>query len=183
MKKFDIEDINTPDYWDTHQTAFDFGLRQEKYRDLMGEASSIVELGCGLSPFLSQIDVPHRFGIDFSPETIKKAKELYPGVTYYCENALATDFSNKIFDVSVAGELIEHLKNPENLVKEMVRITKKKVIISTPHLEFNDPEHLYEFDEQDLIDLLKPFGSVSCETIHSERFPGRSYIFATCELS
>jgi SAM-dependent methyltransferase len=183
MKKFDIPDINTPEYWNDNQTAFDFGLRQEKYKELMGEANSIVELGCGLSPFLSKIDVPHRFGIDFSPETVKKAKELYPGVTYYCENAVKTDFADKIFDVSVAGEVIEHLQSPEQLVNEMVRITKKRIIISTPHLEFEDPEHLFEFDEADLIELLEPFGKVSCETIHSERFPGRSYIFAICELS
>jgi RNA recognition motif-containing protein len=68
------------------------------------------------------------------------------------------------------------------LIEEMVRITKDKIIISTPHLEFQDPEHLFEYDEKDLIKMLSPYGKVKCETIKSDRFKGRSYTFALCEL-
>ncbi len=47
------------------------------------------------------------------------------------------------------------------------------MILSTPHLEFEDPEHLWEFEELDFFN--KGF---FVETLLSERFPGRSYIFA-----
>lgn len=182
MKRFDIPDINTPKYWDEHQTAFDFGLRQQMYSAIAGHGEMIVELGCGLSPFLYHSNFKERWGVDFSPETILKAKELYPTVNYCVSDATNTPFRDELFDVSVAGELIEHLENPNDLIIEMARITKRTIIISTPILEFVDPEHLWEFDEDELTALLSPYGKVLCNTVESERFPGRKYIFATCDL-
>lgn len=182
MKRFEVKDINTPAYWDSHQTAFDFGLRQEEYRRLAGKGGMIVELGCGLSPFLSQSLFTDPWGLDFSAATIRQCKEKYPGVMYVVGSAIQTPFDNKMFEVSVAGELIEHLENPKDLIAEMVRITKRRIIISSPKLEFQDPEHLWEFEPEDLVALLAPYGSAEAHEIKSERFPGRSYVFATCDL-
>ncbi len=185
MKHFNVPDINSAEYWDSHQTAMDFGLRQQKYLELAGEGYSICEMGCGRSPFLNHAKEKFLvcWGVDFSPETIKANRNDFPDIQFMEADVTDTRFRHKEFDVCVAGEVIEHMKEPEELIKEMVRITQKKIIISTPHLEFIDPEHLWEFTEEDLINLLKPYGEVKTETVHSERFPGRSYIFATCELS
>lgn len=182
MKTFKRKNINTPVYWDSHQTAVDFGLRQQKYSELAGTGFSIVELGCGLSPFLSQANFKMKAGVDYSSETIFSAMKKYLDVEYYIADCTKTPFPVKSFDVSVAGEVIEHLEDPQALINEMVRITKHKIIISTPILEFDDPEHLHEFDEKDLKKLLSPYGKVTCETIKSDRFKGRKYIFALCEM-
>jgi ubiquinone/menaquinone biosynthesis C-methylase UbiE len=175
MKSFSKKDINTPEYWDTHQTALDFGLRQKKYLALAGTGQGIVELGCGLSPMLHYADFHERVGVDFSFVTCDKARELYPNVTYVCADVVNTPFASQSFDVSVSGEVIEHLRQPDKLIKEMERITKKggKIIISTPILEFDDPEHLWEFDETYFIDR-----GFKTEVIASSRFAGRYYIFA-----
>ena len=176
MKKFDLPDINTKEYWDTHQTAFDFGLRQQKYLELAGSGERIVELGCGLSPMLDYAaSFSYAYGVDFSEETITKAQKLYPDVTYLCMEVINTGLSDNFFDAVVAGEVIEHLQDPIKLIDEMYRICKPggTMILSTPHLEFIDPEHLWEFEEDDF----KRWG-FQAETVHSERFPGRSYIFA-----
>ena len=178
MKKFNIENINTPEYWDNHQTALDFGLRQKTYLELAGIGNSIAELGCGLSPMLAHANIfEEKVGVDFSWETIKRAGLLYPDVTYRQADVTETYLPEAHFDVSVSGEVIEHLENPEALIEEMKRITKKggKIIISTPHLEFEDPEHLWEFDEAWFQER-----GFTTEVVHSERFPGRSYIFAFC---
>ncbi len=182
MKAFKIKNVNTPEYWDKNQTALDFGLRQQKYSELAGKGFSIVELGCGLSPFLSKANFKVKTGVDFSRKTIFECARIYQDVDFFISDCRNTPFPNKEFDVSVAGEVIEHLENPEALIKEMVRITKKKIIISTPILEFEDKEHLWEFNEKDLIQMLSPYGKVSCETLKSSRFKGRSYIFALCEM-
>ena len=176
MKKFNIPDINTKEYWDKHQTAFDFGLRQQKYLALAGSGKRIVELGCGLSPMLDHAaQFEYAYGVDFSEETVEKAQKTYPEVTYLCAEVINTGLTNDYFDAVVAGEVIEHLQDPKLLILEMNRICKPGgvMIISTPHLEFVDPEHLWEFEEEDF----KKWG-FSTETIHSDRFPGRSYIFA-----
>lgn len=182
MKNFKVKNINSESYWDTHQTAMDFGLRQQKYSDLAIGGFSIIELGCGLSPFLHKAPFQYKVGIDYSPKTIYEAQKLYPEVEYIIADCTNTPFPDKEFQVSVAGEVIEHLEDPTELINEMVRITKDRIIISTPHLEFEDPEHLFEYDEKDLIKMLSPFGKVTCETIKSSRFKGRSYVFALCEL-
>lgn len=176
MKQFNLPNINTPSYWNTHQTAMDFGLRQQRYADL-AVGDSVVELGCGLSPFLFHLSAEERWGIDFSPETIEICKEKYEGVNYLCEDVLHTSLPDKSTDTSVAGEVIEHLENPEDLIREMERITKKRIIISTPILEFEDPEHLWEFDEQYFKDR-----GFKTEVVESERFIGRKYIFAWKDL-
>jgi ubiquinone/menaquinone biosynthesis C-methylase UbiE len=177
MKRFNVTQINTPQYWDSHQTATDYGLRQQKYDDLAGIGDKIVELGCGLSPFLMSTKFVSKFGVDFSPKTLQEASERYPNVEFILSDCLKTPFIDKYFDVSVAGEVIEHLDDPEALISEMKRITKHKIIISTPNLEFDDPEHLWEFDEQ----WFRNRG-FNTEVVESERFPGRKYIFAVCEL-
>ena len=115
--------------------------------------------------------------MDFSPETIKSCDKRTGGVNYICEDIRKTSFGDKCVDVCVAGEVIEHLEDPEALIKEMERITKKRIILSTPQLEFQDPEHLWEFDEDYFIS--KGFKT---EVVESERFKGRKYIFAWKDL-
>lgn len=178
MKKLTDIQINTPDYWDEHQTAFDFGLRQQKYYEWVGKGDKICELGCGLSPFLAKSRFKEKWGIDFSKKTVEKARELYRGVNYFQCEATNTPFKDGYFDYVVAGEIIEHLDNPEDLIKEMLRIANKGVILSTPHLEFIDPEHLWEFGEHDFIEM-----GFDTQIIHSDRFEGREYLFAWKRLN
>lgn len=177
MKRCNKKNINTPSYWDKNQTALDFGLRQEKYLELAGKGYSICEVGCGLSPFLAHAldNFTFAFGLDFSPETIKRASKLYPEVIYYEQDAtnLVID---KVFDVVVAGEIIEHLEDPDKFIKQLEGMANK-VIISTPILEFNDREHLWQFDEEYFIK-----NGYKTELVHSDRFKGRSYIFAWKDL-
>lgn len=175
MKRCNIPDINTKEYWDSHQTSInDFGLRQQKYLELAGEGFSIIEVGCGLSAFLNGTleKFSLSLGLDYSPKTIERAKELYPKVVYM--EADANDLPDMpVFDVVVAGEVIEHLQDPDKFLKDLEKIGRK-VIVSTPILEFKDPEHLWEFDENYFIKK-----GYKTEVVHSDRFKGRSYIFAT----
>jgi len=173
--KFNIENCNTPEYWNLNQTALDYGLRQQKYLQLAGVGRNIVELGCGLSPMLEHACYfKEAWGVDYSPETIKKATELYPDVKYICADVRATGIESDFFDAVVSGEVIEHLEDPELLLKEMERICAWNgiMILSTPLLEFEDKEHLWEFDEEYFKERC-----FKTEVVESERFKGRKYIF------
>jgi ubiquinone/menaquinone biosynthesis C-methylase UbiE len=177
MEKINSKNINTIKYWDENIAEPDFGLRQRKYIKLAGKGDSIIELGCGMSPFLDKArkNFDKVYGLDFSLKTVEEAIKKYPEVNYFIGNATKTGFKDKEFDVSVAGELIEHLENPEQLIKELMRITKRRIIISTARMEYNDPEHLWKFEAKDF-----PFGKT--EEVESKRFPGRSYLFITIDL-
>lgn len=177
MERINSKNINNTKYWDEHIAEPDFGLRQKKYLKLAGKGDSIIELGCGMSPFLDKArkNFKNCVGLDFSDETRKEARKKFPEVHYFYGDATNTCFADKEFDVSVAGELIEHLEEPNKLLQEMMRITKRRIIISTAKMEYNDPEHLWEFEAKDF-----PFGEV--EEVKSKRFPGRSYLFITIDL-
>lgn len=177
MRRINTKNINTKAYWDRNIAKPDFGLRQQKYLELAGKGESIVELGCGMSPFLNKArkNFKECIGVDFSRITLREAKKKFPKVKYVYGSALDAPFYSNEFDVSVAGELIEHLEDPMELIDEMKRITKRRIILSTAKMEYNDPEHLWKFFKKDFF-----FGEV--EEIKSERFPGRSYLFVTIDL-
>jgi ubiquinone/menaquinone biosynthesis C-methylase UbiE len=179
MKRINKKNINDVSYWDNNIAQPEFGLRQEKYLNLAGKGDSIIELGCGLSPFLDKArnNFKKVVGLDFSVKTVIEARNKFEEVEYICGDALNTKLKDKEFDVSVAGEVIEHLEYPEKLLDEMARITKFRMIISTAKMEYNDPEHLWEFTAKDLEKLGKKYGRVKVEEVKSEWFPGRSYLF------
>ncbi len=128
---------------------------------------------------MSKVNFKRRIGLDFSPETVRLAQRMYPhGLGYIVGDITNTLFEDKSFDVSVAGEVIEHLEDPEALIKEMKRITNKRIVVSTPILEFKDPEHIWQLTGADFI-----YWGFRVEVIKSQRFPGRSYIFAVCDLT
>lgn len=179
MQRINKENINSIEFWDKNIAHPEYGLRQEKYLKLAGEGKRIIEVGCGCSPFLAVATAHFKetWGLDFSTETLKECRKLYPNVNYVLGNALCTPFKDNFFDVVVAGELIEHLEKPEVLIKEMARIGKT-LILSTARMEYDEPEHLWKFEKEDFIKLLSPYGKVETEEIDSQLFKGRNYLFA-----
>lgn len=184
MRRISSTNINTKEYWDQHIAEPEFGLRQEKYLELSGNGYNIVELGCGLSPFLDKAREQFKrvYGVDFSAKTIEESHKKFPEVYYFNSSAINVPCEDKKFEVSVAGELIEHLEEPEKLLEEMARITERRIIISTAKMEYNDPEHLWEFTKEDLQKMGEKYGKTEVEEIKSEWFPGRSYLFMTIDL-
>lgn len=165
-------------------------LRQEKYLELVGEGR-IVELASGLSYFLQMAKAKYPksecWGIDFSTvakEKMSKESSLESSVNYVVGNALDTPFKDNYFDYVVSGEFVEHLENPIELFKEMHRICKTGglMIISTPHLEFDDPEHLWKFEAEDIIKLFEEIGAknIKHELLKSD-IEGRYYIICYAE--
>lgn len=97
-----------------------------------------LDVGCG-------IEIYHRFfkgeviGIDIIPELIKEAKRLNPK-SYFLVGDIrkGLPFENKKFDFTLCSEVIEHLKPSENqeLLRELDRVTKGTIIITTPNVDF-----------------------------------------------
>ncbi len=42
-------------------------------------------------------------------------------------------FKNKSFDCTICTEVLEHLENPQEVFEELVRVTKKNIVISLPN--------------------------------------------------
>lgn len=119
-------------------------LREEivlKAMALDRPSGRILDLGCGDGCFLEHATT--RFaklapvGVDLSEGQIKKARTRMPG-GHFVEGSLSKEFpfSDNEFDVIYCGEVIEHLYDPDFLLKEAFRVLRPGgyLYMTTPNL-------------------------------------------------
>ncbi|MFT6793486.1 MAG: methionine biosynthesis protein MetW [Rubritalea sp.] len=127
------------DYWEKR------GKQEPKYRFVwveqhIPEGASVLDIGCGDGAFLdylkSQRPELEVQGIDGSDAAIQKLREkgLCGEVVGDLNNPDLKNFRN--VDVIVAMELIEHLSEPELLMKEFSNTSAETFYITIPNLGF-----------------------------------------------
>ncbi|OGG12676.1 hypothetical protein A3D77_04125 [Candidatus Gottesmanbacteria bacterium RIFCSPHIGHO2_02_FULL_39_11] len=109
--------------------------------DKINENSKVLDLGCATGYFDRELIKKdcEVYGVDVDAESVKEAKK-------YCRKTAVLDlertkrfpFGKNSFDYILMLDLIEHLKNPENLLITSKKYLKKegKIIISTPNIAF-----------------------------------------------
>ncbi len=116
----------------------------------------ILEVGCGYGYLTYAIRTAGHdaFGIDISENAVKFAKENF-GEYFSAEDA--DNFSQKNekkFDLIIATELIEHVKDPTGLIKTLLKMLAPdgKIIFTTPNKDYfqkgiwqTDPPPLHTF--------------------------------------
>lgn len=189
MRRQSEENINTIEHYNEffkeHDCTKDRVLRQETMLKYVKEGK-IIELASGLSYFLQMVKKKYPksevWGIDFSvvaKERMSK-EESTPeeSVNYVLGDALNTPFKDNYFDSVISGEFIEHLEKPQELIDEMYRICKPRgiMILSTPHLESHDPEHLWEFEPEDIFKMFKKYNIKAYHELLKSDINNRYYI-------
>ena len=119
------------------------------------------------------------YGLDFAPKLIELLKEKHPEIEYVVGNCLHTPYEDNFFDYIIAGELIEHMENPDDLIKEAMRILKPDgvFVISTPEREDVTREkavdftHMWSFELGDFEKLMGKYGKVEEFVFTKETFP------------
>jgi SAM-dependent methyltransferase len=81
--------------------------------------------------------------VDLSEEACRRARALFR-LDALPMDLHALGFADESFDVVLCSETLEHLSDPENAVREMLRVARKAVIISVPH----EPEEAAERNRQ-----------------------------------
>ncbi len=98
---------------------------------------TILEVGVAENPVFG--GTPFRVvTLDMS---VRPEEKCFPGVVALAEHL---PFKDRVFEVVCANELLEHAKDPQQVLKEAVRVARKKVIVTVP------AEHLWP-------KVLKPF--------------------------
>ncbi|MFN3404667.1 MAG: class I SAM-dependent methyltransferase [Cytophagaceae bacterium] len=124
---------------------------------------NVLEIGCGNGRGLEQI-IPHAVqvtAIDKNKELINMLAqdEKYKGIEFKCTTIPPLSvFDDNTFDTIVCFQLIEHLKNDSDFVKDLYRILKPggKVILTTPNIKFTltrNPWHHREYTSEQLLRL------------------------------
>jgi SAM-dependent methyltransferase len=142
-----------------------------------GPGRRVLDLGCRTGAVSRHfLDGNEVVGVDIDQEALKWATERgIDGVWADVEEPLR--FPDASFDVVVAGELLEHLRFPDELVREARRLLRPDGVFvgSTPNgyrlksrLLFlagrppeRDPTHLHLYSPEALSSLLAGFPSVS----------------------
>lgn len=130
---------------------------------------TILDVGCGKG-WVAKNFLPRGISVhslDVSTSNPMNAKRLYPSDNHFgiAADSFHLPFSNESFDVVIASEIIEHVVNPAEFVKELFRVVKKggKLLVTTPykekliyylciHCNKKTPAnaHIHSFDEKKL---------------------------------
>ena len=116
------------------------GVRCREVTDTLGprEGEWLLDVGCSVGTVLNSMNAVYGIrgvGVDFSGAAIKAASAYNPcGNEYYVADAMRLPVMDAAFDLAVSYGVIEHVSDPEQMVREMVRILKPggRMLIYTP---------------------------------------------------
>lgn len=129
------------------------------------QGKSVLDLGCGDGVLSYHIARSGGFvsGVDLCEYAIEYAKKQTAqrgiSINFSVQDACATAFLTSSFDAVVSNEVIEHLDEPERLLREIERVLKPGgiAVISTPIRVTKkplDPHHAHEWFQEDFQELV-----------------------------
>lgn len=107
-------------------------------RQLESEKPALLDLGCGdgrLVPQWQSVTGGEAYGLELSPEAVRRAQEMYPTIKYTEGDATNTPYEAEQFDIIICQEVLEHIEDQQKMINECSRILKKKgyLILTTPN--------------------------------------------------
>jgi SAM-dependent methyltransferase len=177
-------------YRDYHRSSrttgfvFGGGERAGLFAELVGgPGKRVLDLGCRYGALTrAYLDGNEVVGVDVDRDALSEAAKL--GIETRCADVEEPlPFDDASFDVVVAGELIEHLREPERLVAEARRVLRPggTLVASVPNFFRlrnrlamllgrpldHDPTHLHVFAPRDVERLVAGFEDVRLRFIAS----------------
>ena len=100
------------------------------------DIQTVLEVGCGegelAQPILQATRADSYLGTDLSSRIVEEARSRNPGLTFEVQNAEQLPYGDKSFDLVVACEVLEHVENPEAVLRELDRLSAKWILVSVP---------------------------------------------------
>lgn len=180
VKKNKLNDFNYIDHYQKDAVEFDYfaerkgatkhderRVREYIISKVPENIKSILDVGCGsgwVANHYTEKGVKVH-SLDISKINPSKAMQLYPFEGHFgiVADSFHLPFVNDSFDCVIVSEVIEHVVNPAEFIKEVFRVVKKsgKLIVTTPykekiiyylcvHCNKKTPihSHLHSFDEK-----------------------------------
>ncbi|HAJ57176.1 MAG TPA: hypothetical protein DCL35_05340 [Candidatus Omnitrophica bacterium] len=115
----------------------------------------VLDVGCGLGKGLELLskEALKASGIDLDERLRKECVEIKD----------ISKVGTKTVDTVVAMDVIEHVENDVDFAKDLVRVARKQVIVSTPNYTFMRckwPYHVREYTPGELVGLFRDAGQV-----------------------
>jgi 2-polyprenyl-3-methyl-5-hydroxy-6-metoxy-1,4-benzoquinol methylase len=138
------------------------------------KTGKIIDIGCGLGWFMSILSKKwDKYGTDISKFALKNAAKYCKTYNGDIEKLLKEKKIKTKFDYILFSHVIEHLKNPIFVLKELRNILKKNgtLLIETPNFDsaafrlfedrfrlLNDPTHISLFTNESMFRVLNDLG-------------------------
>ena len=192
MPKIQEKNNNTQAYWDgVHQrgeypTLDPNNMQRYKVAAQYQMGNTALDIGCGQAGLglvlLEQYPEVHYTGVDFSREGLNT--HILPGEWGQRYSFVKADWRRGLNGIEPSNtvyllEVLEHCKEPDKLLATAARLAKVHMVIGVPQYQMltekqRRGEHLWDFTEEELIELLIPYGRV-CKPI-----PANSLCWVLC---
>jgi len=101
---------------------------------------TVLDVGCGEGFTLARLKkekIGESFeGIEYDESAIALGKRLYPSLTIKQGDIYKLPYKSNSFDLVVCTEVLEHLENPKKAYRELIRASKKYILLSVPNEPF-----------------------------------------------
>jgi 2-polyprenyl-3-methyl-5-hydroxy-6-metoxy-1,4-benzoquinol methylase len=187
----DFEELNEADYCQLIDIGLASDLRLHRFKRTMGlprvakvlgilrglVPENLLDIGSGrgafLWPLLNAFPSLSVTAIDADEKRVRDIQSVQKGGFSHIDSAVMNmaemSFSDGFFDVTTALEVLEHVIDPENSLREIRRVTRRFLVISVPSHEDDNPEHLHLLDQKTLTAML---GSIGAMKVRCEHVPG-----------
>ena len=119
-------------------------LRAYIFKEIgLNKESRVLEVGCGTEAILSQVDFPVH-GLDIELASVKEAKIHTQGKSpLICADTFSLPYADASFDIVFCHFLLLWLAEPQQAIKEMMRVTRTGGHI----IAFAEPDYSRRVDE------------------------------------
>ena len=108
----------------------------QKMLDLVQKygGKEVLDIGCGHGVNCIELNKRgfHCIGIEINEDYVGEAQKY---IEAHLMRAEKLQFPDKSFDTVIMLEVLEHLENPYAALEEIVRVTRKNLILSVPNIE------------------------------------------------
>jgi ubiquinone/menaquinone biosynthesis C-methylase UbiE len=137
-------------------------------------AQTILEIGCGeghMLELMHQNSDARLFGFDIDIPILIEANRRCPTAHLSLTDAQAISYASNSVDLVVACEVLEHVEDPEQVIAEARRVTRRYAIYSVPREPIwrilniargkylgdsgNTPGHIQHWNTSGFVDLLQ----------------------------